>query len=252
MAKEYNRQEFQCIFLIDVLPACVCIEIVELSSSLTVFSCPFPSYHIYKHVTKDFERQNPDIPNSWFLPPNLIRHFIGTILPMQSQEASPDWTGIRIRGSRFTAKADAITLWEHLLTATTTVSTVAVCAFHVLSTVAVRQGPRPMHGMLLSLLTSSFIVSFVAFYKWTVWWFVWEPSLMGSWIWMLGPQLKVLFGEFIESLAGEALLEEAHLWGGLKGFIASSPSSSHLHAVAGDAISQLSALAVDCYPSLPG
>ena len=70
---------------------------------------------------------------------------------------------------------------------------------------------------------------------------------------MFGPQLKVLFGEFMESLAGEVLLEEVYLWGGLRGFIASSTSSSLLlHAVVGDVISQGSALAVEGYPSLPG
>lgn len=70
---------------------------------------------------------------------------------------------------------------------------------------------------------------------------------------MFGPQLKVLFGEFMESLAGEALLEEVYLWGGLRRFIAAPTSSSLLlHAMAGDVIFQWSALAVDGYPSLLG
>lgn len=74
-----------------------------------------------------------------------------------------------------------------------------------------------------------------------------SPSLSPHFPWGL------MFGEFMESLAGKALLEEVYLWGGLRGFIASSTSSSLLlHAVAGDVISQRSALAMEEYPSLPG
>lgn len=70
---------------------------------------------------------------------------------------------------------------------------------------------------------------------------------------MFGPQLKVLFGEFMESLADEALLEEVYLWGALRRFIAAPTSNSLLlHAMAGDMIFQWSALAVDGYPSLLG
>lgn len=68
---------------------------------------------------------------------SLIRHFIGTISSTQSQEASPDGTGIRLRGSRLTAKADATTLWEHLARAATTASSMAVSAYDALATVTV-------------------------------------------------------------------------------------------------------------------
>ena len=49
------------------------------------------------------------------------------------------------------AKADVITLWEHLLTATSTANNMAVSAFDDLSAVAVRQGPRLMHRDALVL-----------------------------------------------------------------------------------------------------
>lgn len=58
------------------------------------------------------------------------------------------------------AKADMITLWEHLLTATTTASTVAVSAFDDLSAVAVRQGPRLMHRDALVLTDSKSLCYF--------------------------------------------------------------------------------------------
>lgn len=90
----------------------------------------------------------------------LIRHFIGTISSTQSQEASPDGTGIRLRGSRLTAKADATTLWEHLARAATTASSMAVSAYDALATVTVRQGPRPMHRDALVLNDSKSLCYF--------------------------------------------------------------------------------------------
>lgn len=48
-------------------------------------------------------------------------------------------------------------------------------------------------------------------------------------------------------------MEEVYLGGGLRGFIAAPTSSSLLlRAVAGDGISQHSALAMVSYPCLPG
>lgn len=90
----------------------------------------------------------------------LSRHFIRTISSMQSQEASPDGTGIRIHGSRLAAKADAITLWEHLLRATTTASSVAVSAFDALATLTVRQGSILMHRDALVLTDSKSLCCF--------------------------------------------------------------------------------------------
>lgn len=75
---------------------------------------------------------------------------------IQSQEASPDQTGIMSLGSGFTSKAYLVGLWKHLGTAITSMNTMAVPAFDDLSIVTMRRGTRlTLRGALFLVKSKS-------------------------------------------------------------------------------------------------